>query len=143
MKKRLRKRKKIRGGRAVFRCITDPTDGVTYWQCPDGSMRPLMRTQNVYLEVEEKVKRALLDAAHVRDAIRELDAIRERVWNPIPPQGISGTIEIDEDDPRGEQMRDAFAAFKREVSKALRDRLPREIYNTLPEWVKMKEEPTP
>lgn len=140
MKKRLRKRKKIRGGRAVFRGITNPTDGVTYWQGPDGVFRPLMRTQNVYLEVEEKVKRALLDAARVRDAIRELDAIRERVRNPI---GMGTTMEIDEGDPRGEQMREVFSAFEREVFNTLRDRLPREIYETLPEWAKIEEVPTP
>lgn len=67
MKKRLRKRKKIRGGRAVFRCITDPA-GVTYWQGPD---------------------------------------------------------------------RDIFAAFKREMLRTLRERLPGEI------WAKIEEEPTP
>lgn len=129
MKKRLRKRKKIRGGRAMFRCITDPTYGVTYWQGPDGTMRPLMRTQNVYLEVEDAVKRAI-----GRDA-------RERVLNPIPPQGISATVEFDDDDPRGEQMREMLAAFKREMLGTLRARLPAEIYEALPEWA--KEEPTP
>lgn len=131
MKRRLRKRKKIRGGRSVFRCITDPTDCATYWQGPDGVFRPLMRTQNICLEIEEKVKRA------------SLDAIREHMLNPIPPQGISGTIEIDDDDdPRCVQMREMFAAFKREMLKALRERLPKEIYDTLPEWARMKEDPT-
>lgn len=134
MKKRLRKRKKIRGGRAVFRSIMDPAEGVTYWQGPDGVFRQLMRTQNVYLEVEEKVKRTLLDAARVRDIIRELDAIRERVRNPVD---ISVPVEIDDDDPRGEQMRYTFAAFKREVLKTLRERLPGEL------WAKIEEEPTP
>jgi hypothetical protein len=140
MKKRLRKRKKIRGGRAVFRSIMDPADGVTYWQGPDGVFRPLMRTQNVYFEVEEKVKRTLLDAARVRDVIRELDAIRERVRNPVD---LSVTVEIDDGDPRGEQMRETFAAFKREIFKTLRERLPVDIYETLPDWAKTEAEPTP
>lgn len=98
MKKRLRKRKKIRGGRAVFRSIMDPAEGVTYWQGPDGVFRPLMRTQNVYLRA---------------------------------------TREFDDDDPRGEQMRDMLAAFKREMLRTLRERLPGEI------WAKIEEEPTP
>lgn len=33
-----------------------------------------------------------------------------------------------DDDPRGAQMRYTFAAFKREVLKTLRERLPGEIY---------------
>lgn len=131
MKRRLRKRKKIRGGRAVsvFRCITDPTGSLTLWQGPDGVFRPLMRTHNVYFEVAEKVKGT------------SLDAIREHMLNPIPPQGISGTIEID-DDPSGEKMRDMLAAFQSEVLRTLRERLPEDIYDTLPEWAKVKEEPT-
>lgn len=134
MKKRLRKRKKIRGGRAAFRCIADPTDGVAYWQGPDGVFRPLMRTCRVYFEVEEAVKRTL--AAN-------LDAIREHAQNPIQPQGLIATVEFDDDDPRGEQIREMLAAFQRKALRALRERLPEEIYKTLPEWAKIEEEPTP
>ena len=138
MKKRLRKRNKIRGGRAVFRCITDPNDGVTYWQCPDGSMRPLMQTSRVYLEVEETVKRTLSTYMDTqRDAL-------ERVFNPIPPQGISATFEIDADDPKAEPMREMFGAFKRKAIATLQECLPGDAYKNLPTWARFEEEePTP
>lgn len=135
MKKRLRKRKKIRGGRSVFRCIVDPMEDVAYWQGPDGSMRPLMRTQSVYFEVVETVKRTLMDI--------HLDAIRERVFNPIPPQGISATVEIEEDDPKAEPMRELYEAFKRKALTTLRECLPEESYKALPAWAKLEDgEPT-
>ena len=111
----------------MFRCITDPTDGVAYWQGPDGVFRPLMRCYTVHLE-----DRGPIDP----------DAIRERVLNPIP-QGIRATMEFDDDDPKAEQMREMIAAFKRRMLETLRAQLPAEIYETLPEWAKVKEEKTP